>query len=155
MSHRITGRVTGQRKGRKNLVNIIMYLKASRVSRCYINAFMYANTFGWWWVCSVIINSVTWLPVLCCSAHSETKSRGEKPAQIISTWCSRDKLSLNERKYIRLLRWICDFCDSLFLFQLCSHYFHNGGFFYLFLFVWRKLHSIHIFFNGSELNQHL
>lgn len=100
MSHRITGRVTGQRKGRKNLVNIIMYLKASRVSRCYINAFMYANTFGWWWVCSVIINSVTWLPVLCCSAHSETKSRGEKPAQIISTWCSRDKLSLNERKYI-------------------------------------------------------
>lgn len=40
MSHRITGRVTGQRKGRKNLVNIIMYLKASRVSRCYINAFM-------------------------------------------------------------------------------------------------------------------
>lgn len=100
MSHRITGRVTGQRKGRKNLVNIIMYLKASRVSRCYINAFMYANTFGWWWVCSVIINSVTWLPVLCCSAHSETKSRGEKPAQIISTWCSRDKLSLNERKNI-------------------------------------------------------
>lgn len=99
MSHRITGRVTGQRKGRKNLVNIIMYLKASRVSRCYINAFMYANTFGWWWVCSVIINSVTWLPVLCCSAHSETKSRGEKPAQI-STWCSRDKLSLNERKNI-------------------------------------------------------
>lgn len=100
MSHRITGRVTGQRKGRKNLVNIIMYLKASRVSRCYINSFMYANTFGWWWVCSVIINSVTWLPVLCCSAHSETKSRGEKPAQIISTWCSRDKLSLNERKNI-------------------------------------------------------
>lgn len=100
MSHRITGRVTGQRKGRKNLVNIIMYLKASRVSRCYINAFMYANTFGWWWVCSVIINSVTWLPVLCCSAQSETKSRGEKPAQIISTWCSRDKLSLNERKNI-------------------------------------------------------
>lgn len=100
MSHRITGRVTGQRKGRKNLVNIIMYLKASRVSRCYINAFMYANIFGWWWVCSVIINSVTWLPVLCCSAHSETKSRGEKPAQIISTWCSRDKLSLNERKNI-------------------------------------------------------
>lgn len=100
MSHRITGRVTGQRKGRKNLVNIMMYLKASRVSRCYINAFMYANTFGWWWVCSVIINSVTWLPVLCCSAHSETKSRGEKPAQIISTWCSRDKLSLNERKNI-------------------------------------------------------
>lgn len=27
--------------------------------------------------------------------------------------------------------------------------------FFIFLFVWRKLHSIHIFFNGSELNQHL
>lgn len=40
MSHRNTGRVTGQRKGRNNLVNVIMYLIASNVNKYYISAFM-------------------------------------------------------------------------------------------------------------------